>query len=413
MRLWLGKGLCTGGIVPPNGKALQPAAPGVTHPAEIPPGCRAFTRVQYGHSFRPCTSMLPSPFENRVFLILLTLVTIAFGAILWQFHGAVFWGLVLAILFAPLHRKLLRRMPKSPNLAALATLSLCLVIVILPMALITVNLVQEATGIYDRLKSGQLNFGQYLQQIIAALPAWAAGLLDRFNLTTLGDVQEKLSSFAVQASQFVATKALNIGQNTLEFVVGFGVMLYLLFFLLRDGAALATRIGHAIPLDAEHKHQLAGKFTTVIRATVKGNIVVAASQGALGGLIFWILGIQGPVLWGVAMAFLSLLPAVGAGLVWGPVALYFLATGAVWQGVVLTLYGIGVIGLVDNVLRPILVGKDTKMPDYVVLISTLGGMAMFGLTGFVIGPAIAALFIASWDLFAPPHPPANPPDLKL
>ena len=413
MRLWLGKGLCTGGIVPPNGKALQPAAPGVTHPAEIPPGCRAFTRVQYGHSFRPCTAMLPSPFENRVFLILLTLVTIAFGAILWQFHGAVFWGLVLAILFAPLHRKLLRRMPKSPNLAALATLSLCLVIVILPMALITVNLAQEATGIYDRLKSGQLNFGQYLQQIIAALPAWAAGLLDRFNLTTLGDVQEKLSSFAVQASQFVATKALNIGQNSLEFVVGFGVMLYLLFFLLRDGAALATRIGHAIPLDAEHKHQLAGKFTTVIRATVKGNIVVAASQGALGGLIFWILGIQGPVLWGVAMAFLSLLPAVGAGLVWGPVALYFLATGAVWQGVVLTLYGIGVIGLVDNVLRPILVGKDTKMPDYVVLISTLGGMAMFGLTGFVIGPAIAALFIASWDLFAPPHPPANPPDLKL
>ena len=412
MRLWLGKGLCTGGIVPPNGKALQPAAPGVTHPAEIPPGCRAFTRVQYGHSFRPCTSMLPSPFENRVFLILLTLVTIAFGAILWQFHGAVFWGLVLAILFAPLHRKLLRRMPKSPNLAALATLSLCLVIVILPMALITVNLVQEATGIYDRLKSGQLNFGQYLQQIIAALPAWAAGLLDRFNLTTLGDVQEKLSSFAVQASQFVATKALNIGQNTLEFVVGFGVMLYLLFFLLRDGAALATRIGHAIPLDAEHKHQLAGKFTTVIRATVKGNIVVAASQGALGGLIFWILGIQGPVLWGVAMAFLSLLPAVGAGLVWGPVALYFLATGAVWQGVVLTLYGIGVIGLVDNVLRPILVGKDPKMPDYVVLISTLGGMALFGLTGFVIGPAIAALFIASWDLFAPPGSPAYPPDSK-
>ncbi len=357
--------------------------------------------------------MPPSPFQNRVFLILLTLVTVAFGAILWQFHGAVFWGLVLAILFAPLHRRLLRRMPRSHNRAALATLALCMLIVILPMTLIMLSLAQEATGIYDRMKSGELNFGQYLQQIIAALPAWAAGLLDRFHLTTLDELQQKLSSVAVQASQFVATKALNIGQNTLEFVVSFGIMLYLLFFLLRDGAALATRIGNAIPLAQEHKHQLSSKFTTVIRATVKGNIVVAASQGALGGLIFWILGIQGPVLWGVAMAFLSLLPAVGAGLVWGPVALYFLATGAVWQSVVLTLYGVGVIGLVDNVLRPILVGKDTKMPDYVVLISTLGGMAMFGLTGFVIGPAIAALFIASWDLFAPPHPPANPPDLKL
>jgi len=126
---------------------------------------------------------------------------------------------------------------------------------------------------------------------------------------------------------------------------------------------------------------------------------VAAAQGALGGLIFWILGIQGPVLWGVVMAFLSLLPAVGAGLIWAPVAIYFLATGDMGKGLILIAYGVLVIGLVDNVLRPLLVGKDTKMPDYIVLISTLGGMALFGLTGFVIGPVIAALFMAIWDMF--------------
>lgn len=335
-------------------------------------------------------------------MLLLTLVTVAFGAILWQFHGAVFWGVILSILFAPLHRKLLRKMPKRPTLAALCTLGLCLVVVILPMTAITVSLIQEATAIYERVRSGQINFGLYLQQVIAALPAWAVGLLDRLQLTSVGELQQKLSSFAVQASQFVATQALSIGQNTLEFIVSFGIMLYLLFFLLRDGASLAQRIGQATPLEEAHKRQLVGKFTTVIRATVKGNIVVAASQGALGGMIFWILGIQGPVLWGVLMAFLSLLPAVGAGLIWVPVAIYFLATGAVWQGVVLTAFGICVIGLVDNILRPILVGKDTKMPDYIVLISTLGGMALFGLTGFVIGPVIAALFMASWDLFSPP-----------
>ena len=106
-------------------------------------------------------------------------------------------------------------------------------------------------------------------------------------------------------------------------------------------------------------------------------------------------------MWGVLMAFLSLLPAVGASLIWGPVAIYFLATGATGQAAILTAYGICVIGLVDNLLRPLLVGKDTKLPDYVVLISTLGGMALFGLTGFVIGPAIAALFMATWGLFAP------------
>ena len=345
--------------------------------------------------------MTPNKLQDKAFLLLLILVTIAFGAILWQFHGAVFWGVILAILFAPLHRKLLKRMPKRPTLAALCTLGLCLVVVILPLTAITLSLAQEASAIYERMRSGQINFGLYLEQVLSALPAWATNLLDRLHLTSIGELQQKLSSVSVQASQFLATQALNIGQNTLAFIVSFGIMLYLLFFLLRDGASLALRIGQATPLDDNHKKQLVSKFTTVIRATVKGNIVVAASQGALGGVMFWILGIQGPVLWGVLMAFLSLLPAVGAGLIWVPVAIYFLATGAMWQGIVLTVFGIFVIGLVDNVLRPILVGKDTKMPDYVILISTLGGMALFGLTGFVIGPVIAALFIACWDLLAP------------
>ncbi|RCX11826.1 AI-2E family transporter [Extensimonas vulgaris] len=339
--------------------------------------------------------------QNKTFALLLTAVTLAFGAILWQFHGAIFWGGALAILFSPLHRKLLRRMPNRHNLAALATLLLCLLGVIFPVGLVGLSLIQEASAVYQRVNSGQLNFGIYLQQIIDALPPTLARLLDHFHLATAAEVQARLASAAGQISQFIATQALNIGQNTVQFFVGFGVMLYLLFFLLRDGATLVHRISHAVPLDRHHKRQLADKFTTVIRATIKGNLVVAACQGALGGFIFWALGIQGAVLWGVLMAFLSLLPAIGAGLIWAPVAIYFLATGAVWQGLVLTGFGLGVIGLIDNLLRPVLVGKDTRMPDYVVLISTLGGMALFGLTGFVIGPTIAALFIACWDLFAP------------
>lgn len=337
---------------------------------------------------------------NKAFLLLLICVSLAFLAILWPFYDAIFWGVVLAILFAPLHRRLLQRLPMHPNLAALIMVGLCLVVVILPMTLLGLSLVQEATHIYERLRSGQLNLGLYFQQIIAALPAWAVELLARLELTSMEAVQHKLSSVAVQASQFVATRALNIGQNTFQFLVSLGIMLYLLFFLLRDGAALVARLRDAVPLDEAHKNHLGAKFTTVIRATVKGNVLVAASQGMLGGFIFAVLGIQGALLWGVLMAFLSLLPAVGAGLIWGPVAIYFLATGAVGQALILTGFGVGVIGLVDNLLRPILVGKDTKMPDYVVLISTLGGMALLGLNGFVIGPVIAALFMATWDIFA-------------
>lgn len=340
--------------------------------------------------------------QRKVFLFLLLAVTLAFGWILLPFYGAVFWAVILALLFAPLHRWLLQRMPGRRNLAALAALGVCLVIAILPVTLIAVSLVQEASSIFQRAREGDIGFAHYFQQVMRVLPDWASNLLDRLGLGTISELQDKLADGAASLSQFVATQALNLGQGTVQFFIAFAMMLYLLFFLFRDGAMLAARIHRAIPLNEAHKRALIGKFTTVIRATVKGNIVVALVQGALGGLIFWILGVQGVVLWSVVMAFLSLLPALGTFLVWGPVAIYFLATGSVVQGLVLIGYGVFVIGLVDNILRPILVGKDTRMPDYVVLVSTLGGMALFGLNGFVIGPLIAALFISAWDLFTAP-----------
>ncbi len=141
------------------------------------------------------------------------------------------------------------------------------------------------------------------------------------------------------------------------------------------------------------------KFAEVTRATVKGNLVVAAVQGTLGGLIFLALGIPGALLWGVVMTLLSLIPVVGAGLIWAPVALYLFAVGEWVQGLILAAFGAVVIGLVDNILRPILVGRDTKLPDYMVLLSTLGGFVLFGMNGFVVGPLIAALFVTFWQIF--------------
>jgi predicted PurR-regulated permease PerM len=337
--------------------------------------------------------------EDKAFLLLIVAVSLAFGWILWPFHGGVLWAVVLAILFMPLCRRLTRSMRQRRTLAALATVLVVVLLVLLPLALLSVSLLREATGVYERIQSGELNFGRFFQQVFAALPAWATALLDRFGLTSFGEVLERFSSGLLQGSQFLAARAISIGQNTFEFIVNLFVMLYLLFFLLRDGEALVRRIRAAVPLRGAQQQALFSKFAVVIRATVKGNIVVAVVQGALGGLIFWILGIHAPLLWGVLMAFLSLLPAVGAAVVWLPVAVYLLATGNVWEGIVLIAFGMFVIGLVDNVLRPIMVGSDTRMPDYVVLISTLGGIAVFGLNGFVIGPVIAAMFIASWDLF--------------
>ena len=344
--------------------------------------------------------MNPFTLHQKTFLLLLAIVTVGFGWILWPFFGAVFWGVVLAILFAPLYRRLLAGTRQKPNAAALITLLSILVMVILPLSLVGASLIDQAARAYELLSPARLDLAASFQQIIHALPQWLVNLLERFNLTDFATLQQRLSAGAAQVSQLIAAQAINLGRNTFDFLVSLTVMLYLLFFLLRDGQGLAARIRHALPMSRKYKQRLFTNFTTVIRATVKGNVLVAAAQGLLGGLILWFLGVQAALLWGVLMAFLSLLPAVGAALVWAPVAIYFLISGAVWKGVVLIAFGVLVIGLVDNVLRPILVGKDTKMPDYVVLLSTLGGMALFGLNGFVIGPVIAALFIAAWDLFA-------------
>lgn len=338
--------------------------------------------------------------QQKTFLFMLVAVSLAFGWVLLPFYGAVFWGSVLAIIFTPFYRRLLLIMNQRRNLAALATLLVCLIIVILPLTLMTSALIQEGLTVYQRIRTGELNFGSNLQKIMSALPPWVLNLMERSGIGNLDELRDALTNSVLQGSQLIATQALSIGQNTFEFIVSFAIMLYLLFFLLRDGAVLTAKINQAIPLSMEHKYHLLGKFTTVVRATVKGNIAVALAQGILGGLVFYFLDIQGALLWGFVMAILSLLPAVGAGLIWAPVAIYFLFTGAIWQGVTLILFGVLVIGLVDNVLRPILVGKDTQIPDYVILISTLGGMVLFGLNGFVIGPVIAALFIAAWDLFS-------------
>jgi len=341
--------------------------------------------------------------HDKSFLLLLVVVSIAFVWLLMPFYAAIFWGVMLAILFMPLYRQLLNKLGGRRNLAALSTLLLCLLGVIAPVTLIAASLVQEGAVFYGAVRSGELDFGGMFEAFVAVLPASVHGLLERFGVADVSSLQTRLSEGVVAISQFVAAQALNIGQNTAQFLIGLGIMLYLLYFLLRDGVQLSQHISQAVPLGDVHKRLLLSKFATVVRATIKGNVAVAAVQGTLGGLMFWMSGIQGPLLWGVVMGFLSLLPVVGASLIWGPVAVYFLATGSLWQGVALITFGVLVIGMVDNVLRPVMVGKDIQMPDYLVLISTLGGLSLFGLNGFVIGPLIAALFITVWDMFASAH----------
>lgn len=337
--------------------------------------------------------------NNRTFLALLALVTLAMAWVISPLFGAVFWAVVFRIVLDPWASRLGARLGDRRNLSAAIMILASVLLIILPMFLVFAAVVQEATGLVASVQSGEINLGQMFQSTQSILPHWLRSALTQLGFGDLAAVQASVSGLITTWIGDIAPVILSIGQNMAGILVSLGAMLYLMFFLFRDGKKLLAGLKMAVPMEAALLDDLLKTFTVVVHATVRGNILVALLQGSLGGLGFWVLGIHAAILWAVLMSVLSLIPVLGAGLVWGPVAIYFLANGMIWQGAALLLYGVMVISVVDNIARPWLVGHATRIPDYVVLISTIGGISVFGLQGFVIGPVIAAMFIAVWATY--------------
>ncbi len=335
--------------------------------------------------------------ENASFLTLVALVTLAFVALVDTFFQPIFWAAVFAILFAPLHRRLMEAFRGRASASALVTIVAVLLLVILPLVGIVTAVTGEAVALYERVASGELDVTAPIHTVESWLPR-ASRFLDAIDVD-LDRVRASISTAAVSISQFVATQAIAIGQSAVQVMVLFILTLYLLFFFLRDGSRIIDALIRALPLGDLRERRLILRFAEVTRATIKGTLVVGIVQGTMGGLAFLILGLDAPVLWGVVMAILSMLPAVGSFLVWGPAAVYLIATGSLAKGIILISFGALLIGTIDNVLRPLLVGRDTHLPDYMILLSTLGGIVVFGISGFVIGPIIAGLFVTVWDMF--------------
>lgn len=337
--------------------------------------------------------------QRASFYVLLVVVTVAFLWLLVPYYTAVLWAVILAILFFPLHKRLERFLGGRSTIAALLTVLLCICLVILPALAILASLVQEGTSLYQRISSNEIDLNAHLLRLQAVLPTFLDNWLNSLTIGGFAELWAKLSSGVMEAGQSIAGGVLSFGQNTLQFFISMGLMLYLLFFLFRDGASLGRMMRHSIPLSDDYTRQFLDKFAAVVRATVRGNVIIAIIQGTIGGISFWALGIEAALLWGVVMTFLSMLPAVGAAIVWIPAAIWLFLVGAWIKGIIMVVIGALVIGLVDNLLRPPLVGQGARLPDYVVLISTVGGISLFGISGFVIGPLIAALFISAWSLF--------------
>lgn len=334
--------------------------------------------------------------ERKTFIMLLIVVSIAFVWILQPFFGAIFWAYALAIVVYPMQEAYFERF-KNKNLRAFICLMISVFFMVIPIVFVSISFTSQINDIVHQIDSGNINLREYFDQFKNAIP-FLGGWLDHLGVT-YDNLEIKLQHAAGNNGGLFTKYSMYVGQNTISFLIGFSLMIYLTFFLLRDGRELTRLFIRAFPISDKTERTLLAKISEVTRATIKGNLVVATIQGALGGIIFWVLDIPGALLWGVVMMFAALLPAIGAAIIWFPVALYFLMIGDYMSGAVLLMFGGGVIALVDNLLRPVLVGRDTGLPDYIVLLTTLGGLSVFGVNGLVIGPVIAALFVSVWGIF--------------
>ncbi|VVT01757.1 AI-2E family transporter [Erythrobacter sp. EC-HK427] len=338
-----------------------------------------------------------NPVYSTGYFIFLACITLAFGVIAWPFASPLLWAALAAIMFQPMYQWFLARMG-GENRAAIATLLVITFAVIIPALFIGGVVVEQATSVVYAFQEGRIDLVAWFDTVFAALPDAIRERLRDSGFGSAAMVQQRAQDLALESSGMIASQAVSITGSALGFFLSFGLGLYVVYFLLRDGQTIGRQVIEHLPLAPAIAEQLANRFLAIVRATIKGSIVVGLVQGLLGGITYWIAGVPSVVLLGLLTALFSLLPAVGPAIVWGPVSAYLLAMGYVWQGIVVLVSGVAVIGMADNVLRPILVGRDTGIPDWIILISTLGGIAAMGLAGIVVGPMAAGLFLAGWSI---------------
>jgi predicted PurR-regulated permease PerM len=336
--------------------------------------------------------------QQASFLIILAVVSLLMAVIVYPFAQPLLWAALAAIMFQPLYRRVLRRMRGRRNPAAGLSLLIIFFVVMVPALWIATMVIEQALVLIGALQQQPLDLAALFDRVYTSLPQLARDAIDRSGWADITMVQTRLQNLLAESAGMIATHAVSIGSGALSFFLSFGVALYVMFFLLRDGERIGRTVLCAVPVERSIADRLAERFLGIVRATIKGTGVVALVQGALGWLTLVIAGVPSALLFGVVMALFALVPVIGSGAVWVPAGLWLLISGETWQGIFVLLSGFFIISSADNVLRPILVGRDTGIPDWIILITTLGGISLVGFSGIVLGPLVAGLFLASWSI---------------
>ena len=336
-------------------------------------------------------------FRRLTLLLMVALMTIVFLFMIRGYLKALFLAVVFSAMANPLYRWIVRKVRGHKAIASAITIVLLILLVLLPLSGFVGIVAAQAVELSETVIPWVQAKIKDPRSLYLSIPSWVP-FQDKIEPYTQ-QIAGKLGEAAGMIGRF-AFESVSAGtRGTVTFFLNLFIMLYAMFFFLMQGSSMRKSFMAYSPLSEEDKERLLDKGLSVARATIKGTLVIGIVQGALGGIAFAVVGIKGAAFWATVMAVLSIIPALGTALVWVPAVIYLLMTGQIVAGIGLAVWSAAVVGSADNLLRPRLVGGDTEMPDLLILLSTLGGLSMFGAVGLIIGPVLAGIFMTVWQIY--------------
>jgi predicted PurR-regulated permease PerM len=321
------------------------------------------------------------------------------------FLGVIAWSAVLVILFYPLHRRILVRL-NSPSWSALVSCLIVIFAFLIPITLLTLAVVNEASRLSDQVQAMQSSGYDLLDPnspYTGKFVRWLGKYVDLNQLRSEGAITSRLRGVAGE----IASRTFNLIGGLLGIVVQVFFIIFTMYYLFRDGDRILHALRALLPLSHDQATEVFNRTSDVISASVYGVIVIAGIQGTLGGFAFWVLGLSSPLLWGMVMMLSSMIPVLGSFIVWVPAAAYLALSGSYWKAIVLVLWGAVVIGSIDNFLRPKLVGGKAQLHELLIFFSVLGGLRVFGVLGIVLGPVVVAITLALIDVYRQANRPSD------
>ena len=314
-------------------------------------------------------------------------------SMLQPFIEVLLWAVVLVIVFYPVHTRILKRV-KKPGWAAVLSCLIVIVAILVPLTLLTFAIVRELKGFAESLQGNVQSFLDPQSPYMGRVLNWLGQYVDVEQLRSGKFFAERVQNFG----SMIAGRTLGFVGGAVGVVVEVFFVIFTMYYMFRDGERMRAAVRNLLPLEESKSREILERTREVISASVYGVLVIATIQGTLGGLAFWGLGLPSALLWGVVMIFLSMIPMAGAFVVWAPAAVYLALTGHVGEAIALTLFGVLVIGSIDNFLRPKLVGEKTRLHELLIFFSVLGGLQVFGVLGLVLGPVVVAITMALIDI---------------